>query len=356
MSPAKGYKGVPRGAAIIAVCARCHSDATLMNKYAPRERVDQAAEYATSVHGQRLAAGDTNVATCTSCHGAHGIHAVKDARSPVFRTNVAATCGRCHADAARMKGYTMAGGTPLPTTQLADYEQSVHYQAMMKHNDLSAPTCNDCHGNHGATPPGVGAVANVCGTCHAVFAARFEGSPHKDVFEKGCIECHSNHAVKPPSDTMVGTGGTAICVTCHSDGDPGFAAAGKMRAGLDKLRTGLAGATPLIARVTNAGIEVSDQELQLGEAQNHLTEARTELHQFNPAAVDKVVSEGLKIVTRVDQAGHAGEAELRFRRQGLFVSLGAIVLVVIGLALKLRELDRRAGLKHGKPQTPPARV
>ena len=59
---------------------------------------------------------------------------------------------------------------PLPTDQLANYQQSVHYAALTKGNDLSAPTCNDCHGNHGAAPPGAGSVVNVCGTCHAVFA------------------------------------------------------------------------------------------------------------------------------------------------------------------------------------------
>ena len=60
--------------------------------------------------------------------------------------------------------------------QFADYQKSVHYAALTKGNDLSAPTCNDCHGNHGAAPPGVGSVANVCGTCHAVFAQKFAGA------------------------------------------------------------------------------------------------------------------------------------------------------------------------------------
>ena len=79
-----GFKGTPSGQAVIATCARCHSDAELMRRYAPRQRVDQATEYATSVHGKRLAMGDTRVATCASCHGAHGIRAVNDAQSPVY--------------------------------------------------------------------------------------------------------------------------------------------------------------------------------------------------------------------------------------------------------------------------------
>src|SRR5947207_1913975 len=51
----RGFGGAIRGAGQIAVCARCHSDPDLMRRYAPRQRVDQAVEYATSAHGKRLA-------------------------------------------------------------------------------------------------------------------------------------------------------------------------------------------------------------------------------------------------------------------------------------------------------------
>src|SRR5207302_10212259 len=129
---AKGFKGKPTGQSQIAACARCHGDGELMRRFAPKQRIDQATEYATSVHGKRLASGDTNVATCASCHGAHGIRRVSDAKSPVFPTNVANTCASCHADAAHMKDYKKADGSPLPTTQLADYQKSVHYRALTK--------------------------------------------------------------------------------------------------------------------------------------------------------------------------------------------------------------------------------
>ena len=93
-APSTGFRGKPTGALIIAVCSRCHSDAALMRKYAPKQRVDQAAEYATSVHGQQLAKGDTKVATCVSCHGAHGVRPVGDAQSPVYPLNVADADGK----------------------------------------------------------------------------------------------------------------------------------------------------------------------------------------------------------------------------------------------------------------------
>jgi predicted CXXCH cytochrome family protein len=343
--PAHGFKGVPSGQAQIATCARCHSDAAMMRQFAPKLRVDQAAEYATSVHGKQLAAGHGDVATCASCHGPHGIRRVSDAKSPVFPTNVAATCATCHADPKHMAPYALPDGKPLPTTQLDDYKKSVHYAALTKGNDLSAPTCNDCHGNHGATPPGVGAIANVCGTCHAVFAAKFATSVHAQIFDKGCVECHSNHAVLKPSDAMLGVTGKGICTPCHTaedKGDKGAAAAETMRTQFEQLEAGITQSHALIARLQNAGIEVSEQELALREAVTKLTLARTEMHAFEPALVAPIIADGTKIVSDVSVAGQKGEGELRFRRTGLAISLVAIVLLVVALGLKVRQIERRS--------------
>ena len=315
-----------------------------MRRFAPKQRVDQAAEYATSVHGKQLAAGHTNVATCASCHGPHGIRLVSDAKSPVFPTNVAATCATCHADPRHMAGYTLPDGTPLPTTQFADYQKSVHYAALTKGNDLSAPTCNDCHGNHGATPPGVGAVANVCGTCHAVFAAKFQTSVHAQIFDKGCVECHSNHAVLKPSDAMLGSAG-------HGDlrHVPHAARTTRARwpptrcdAAFEQLKAGIDRSSALIDRVQNAGIEVSDQELALREAATKLTLARTEMHAFDAGAGRRRSSLTARRSSRAStRAGQKGVAELRFRRRGLAVSLGAILLLVVALGLKVRQIEHR---------------
>lgn len=337
---AHGFKGKPEGQAQIATCARCHGDADFMRRFAPRQRVDQAAEYVTSVHGKRLATGDTRVATCASCHGAHGIRRVNDAKSPVYPTNVATTCAGCHADPAHMSGYTLPDKSPLPTNQLTRYRESVHYAALTKGNDLSAPTCNDCHGNHGAAPPGVGSVVNVCGTCHAVFAQKFATSVHAQIFDRACVECHSNHAVRQPSDAMLGADAKSLCSTCHSGkDDKGAIAAARMRADIERLKERLDRAGTTVARLKNAGMEMSAQELALGTARTHLTLARTEMHTFDPARVTPVIDEGLTAVTAVDAAGDRANAELRFRRRGLAASLGAILLVVVALGLKIRRLS-----------------
>ena len=213
--------------------------------------------------------------------------------------------------------------------------------------------CVDCHGGDAAAADkarakdparGFGAAPlgtdNVCGTCHAVFATKFATSAHAAIFESACVECHGNHGVSKPSDTMIGASKDALCWTCHEDPtDAGSVAAGKMRDSIEKLKGSLASNSDLIARARNAGMEVSDQELALAEVRTKLTQARTEVHTFDPAAVEAVVSEGMKGLTAVERAGNQAFADLRYRRRGLFISLGAILLVVIALTLKIRNLN-----------------
>src|SRR5208282_3847725 len=100
MSKKAGFRGKPKRTEIPAMCAKCHADGSYMRQYNPSLRTDQLAQYQTSVHGKRLAKGDTKVAVCIDCHSVHGIRPAKDTRSTVNPLNVANTCSRCHSDAA----------------------------------------------------------------------------------------------------------------------------------------------------------------------------------------------------------------------------------------------------------------
>ena len=107
------------------------------------------------------------------------------------------------------------------------------------------------------------------------------------------------------------------------------------------MKTRIAQASNVLDRARNAGMEVGNQELALGEAQNQLIRARTEMHTFDPAAVERVTTGGVKIVAGVDRAGQGVLAELRYRRQGLAISLGVILIMVAALIMKIRQVDRR---------------
>ena len=234
MDEAMGYIGRPSPGQVPDVCGRCHSNAAFMRQYNPALRVDQLAEFVTSVHGQRLlGAADTAVATCASCHGAHGIRPASDPRSSVHPLNVAGTCEGCHSDPAHMEPYD------IPTDQGEEYRTSVHWETMSEGGDTSAPTCNDCHGNHGAAPPGVSWVGNVCGHCHVVMAEYFQESHHSQTFTAmgvpGCAFCHKNHEILAASDEMLGMAEGAVCRSCHSEEDAGGLAAAEMRGMIDSL-------------------------------------------------------------------------------------------------------------------------
>lgn len=337
MSKSAGFRAVTRKD-IPALCGKCHSDGAYMRKYNPSLRTDQLSQYQTSVHGKLLAKGDTKVAVCVDCHSVHDLRAPTDTRSTVHPLNVPKTCARCHADAEYMKGHK------IPTDQYAGYTASVHYQALTVRGDLSAPTCVTCHGNHGAAPPGVDTVQNVCATCHVFQAQLFESSPHKEAFKAaslgGCITCHSNHRIKHPDDEMLGTGDKSVCTNCHSSGDPGFKAAGDMHAELTKLDSALTGTKKLLDLAEDSGMEVSEARTAEDQARDVLTKARVTIHGLQAPRVAQDIEAGMKIGQKAQEAGKSALAERDYRRKGLGLSLIAIFIMVVGLGLYIRQIER----------------
>ena len=337
MSKHAGFRGKIARKDVPALCGHCHSDSAYMRQYNPSLRTDQFAQYLTSVHGKLRAKGDDKVAVCTDCHGVHDLRPASDTRSKVHPLNIAQTCARCHADAAYMKGYS------IPTDQFAGYSASVHHEALTVHGDLSAPTCTTCHGNHGAAPPGVSTVQNVCSTCHVFQAQLFESSPHKTAFEAaslpGCVTCHSNHRISHPTDAMLGTGPQSVCTNCHTAGDAGYQAATQIAQQLGRLDTSVRAAAEILDRAESAGMEVSDAQLEQDQARDSLTKSRVAIHSFNPARVQQDVDAGLQIAAKTHQEGAGALKERDYRRKGLAWSLLAIVAVVIGLRLYVRQIE-----------------
>jgi predicted CXXCH cytochrome family protein len=320
-------------------CARCHSDADLIHRFSPQQRVDQLALYRTSVHGRRLASGDTRVANCVDCHSVHDIRPVEDAQSPVHPLRLPQTCARCHSDPEHMKGY------PIPYDQFEQYSHSVHWEALAKRGDLSAPSCATCHGNHGAAPPGVASVAHVCGSCHVVFEDLFVKSPHKPAFDQmglaGCVVCHGSHDVARPTMALVGVQEGSLCLNCHGPDDKGYEAAAAMRSSLEGLAGALAQAEAILDRAEASGMEVSEGRLELSAAQENLIKARVDLHSFDPAVLDAAAGKGLAAARAAFQAGEKALAERDYRRKGLALALIAIAATMAGLWLAVRELERR---------------
>lgn len=333
-----------------AFCGRCHSSIDYMRQFEPSARTDQEAEYWTSGHGRRLKASaegenpqvDQAVATCVDCHGGHGMLAVNDTNSRVYPNRVADTCAHCHADERRMAGRTYEG-RPLGHDQYEQWRQSVHGRALMDKGDLSAPACNDCHGNHGALPPGVGSVANACGTCHGKIAGLFAETRMQHKFEEvglpGCAACHGKHLIGQPTDELLGMHRSELCFNCHNPENPKYGAtlagaevARTMRTRLDQLTQQIDDAERVVAEAERLGMEVRGPRFDLRQAFDSLTNARTQVHSFKPAPVEAALDEGLKVTSDVKSRAESALHEHTARRVWLAASLIPI-LIVVGLLL-----------------------
>jgi len=343
MDPAKGYIGVPKRTEIPQFCARCHSDPNYMRQFNPRISTDQLNRYKTSVHGKLLEQGDTKVATCTDCHGVHGIRNAKDARSAVYPLNIPETCGRCHSDSEYMADYS------IPTDQNEEYKKSVHGVALLEHGDQAAPACNDCHGNHGASPPGAPSIAHVCGQCHLNNSELFLKSPHRAAFEDlglpECETCHGNHGIEHPTDTMLGAGDQSLCTDCHGEDSKGYVTAVAMRQQIENLKSQISLADSLVSKAERAGMEVSEAKFELNDADDALIKARTTVHSLSVSQLEEVTSTGLNLSQEALKAGRAALEELQFRRKGLAVSMLVILILAAGLYFKIKELDQKHPLR-----------
>lgn len=340
MGPASGWRGKPSRRQVPEFCGRCHSDPTFMHRFKPTVQTDQVAQYYTSRHGQRLRQGDTRVATCINCHSVHNIKRVADPSAPVYPTNVAATCEVCHRDAEYM------AGSSLPNlNQVEDYRRSVHYQALAGAGDLAAPTCSTCHGSHGATPPGVRSVTDVCGTCHAHNRRLFEESPHQAAFPAigapGCVQCHSNHAILRSSEAMLSPGPTSVCLACHAPDDPGARRAQAMTETLRELDQRIQSARDALERADQAGMDVTSATAGLTVAHNRLVMARTTVHSLDLAQVTAETSQGIAVAGRVLQEGNDKLAELQQRRRGVALFSVLVLVVVLTLYLYIRESSEK---------------
>lgn len=332
------FIGVPEQEEVPGVCARCHADPVFMQKYDPAMPVDQVPKYWSSQHGMSLAAGDTTVATCRSCHGTHGILPTDDTRSLVYPTNVATTCNSCHGDQDLM---LLHGDTT--TSEFTDYSASVHGKALTEEGDLSAPTCNDCHGNHGAIPPGVTSVKMICGQCHMNNQEIFEQTKMSKVIENkglhGCVICHGNHRILNSSDEMI-SAEDGICFKCHQPGDRGARQAELIRSVLSELIISIDQAEKKVREAENLGIDMNDALFDIQKAQEVLTKSRTMIHSLDGREVQISTVPGLKLSNSAQEVAVEAIGEFRTRRVGLGVATILITFLAVMLYAYIRRLEK----------------
>lgn len=228
-------------------CTDCHGDVTDVPHDAPLKKVDCSqchdkinAVYATSIHGSLRQAGNTYVASCSSCHGVHDIFPPKDPRSQVYPLNLPDTCGKCHGNLELIKkaNITMPEedlGSTAPQDPYSRYKQSIHGQAVLKSGLVVSAVCNDCHGTHDILPHtdpkskiNHDNIRTTCGGCHSGVLAQFNESVHGKALDSGaklpagkaaptCTRCHHSHSISRITDENWKLHNLQECGNCHAD-------------------------------------------------------------------------------------------------------------------------------------------
>jgi len=237
----------------------------------------------------------------------------------------------------------------IPTDQFEKYSKSVHGIQLLKKHDVSAPACNDCHGNHGAVPVGVKSISHVCGTCHALNADLFSKSPHSKPFKNKnipqCETCHSNHLITHPTDDMLGVNKGSVCIKCHNNKrDKGYLAALYMKSHIDSVLSKKVLADSLLSEAENLGMDVSDYIYSLKDFNQNLIEARRITHKSNLKDFKSALAKTSNIVNNAILAGNSSIDNYYFRRWGLVAATFIITLLVIVLFWKIKKLDKKKNL------------
>jgi hypothetical protein len=330
-----GFTGVPKIVDIPALCASCHSRVETMRQY--DLPTDQWSKYQQSVHGQKLAQGDTKVATCATCHDSHGTKKTDDPTAKIYPLNVPGLCATCHANTEYMRGYN------IPTNQYDLYVKSVHGQALLVKQDTRAPSCATCHGTHGAAPPGFAEVANVCGTCHTATQQYYLQSVHaKDTpGTPKCVTCHGRYDVMAPTDDMFSGTGTRQCGSCHPPASPRAGAVQALADNIKNSAKAVDDAEAAIKRAGAASLIIAPEEAKLAEAKTSLITARAAQHALTAATVKEKTDKATAIAKGIVDDSEKATRDEAFRRQVMGIGLVIMVLAILSLFVIRRELYKQ---------------
>lgn len=344
----KGFGGKIAREKIPALCGDCHADAVRMAPYALP--TDQLAHYRTSFHGKALfGKGDTTVAVCTDCHGAHAILAPTDPRARTAGVHQPETCGKCHSDAALM------GRHGLSADAVDRFKSGVHGKALLEERTRGAPSCSDCHGSHGAAPPGVRDVAQVCGRCHINTEEQYRKSPHHRAGDQmscrachtkeqgaqyqrgGCTSCHDNHAVAHPDEGMLRGNEVGHCGHCHRQPDAAVEAfQTALLEGTAKLVDTMQDTRRRIEHAKESSLFLKGEDTFLRESERALVSIRPLAHSLDREAVVDHLRDGVQRQERTVESITKATTALRDRK--IVIAALVFLLLLLG-ALFVVKLD-----------------
>ena len=217
-------------------CVDCHADLAAATDFPHVEKLapvpcanchaETAAKYEVSVHAQaRRASSDSVAAACKDCHGTHDILSSKNPDAPTYHLNLPAMCGHCHGNAEIIRKGRIAIGNVV-----AQFQDSIHGQALSKSGLMVAPDCKDCHNAHdirrktdASSTVFRATVPATCGKCHEGVARLYGTGVHGQALAKGnpvapvCVTCHSAHRIQRAEGSTWKAQVLRECGTCHAE-------------------------------------------------------------------------------------------------------------------------------------------
>jgi hypothetical protein len=236
------------------------------------------------------------------------------------------------------------GDSKLKTNEQAHWERSAH-AAALKAGNLKAPSCPQCHGSHGAAPPGVDSVGRVCGGCHVEELSQFDKGPHSRAYRKlgfaECVPCHGDHDVPPSRPLSLGLGSGAACGKCHVNDERPQQTASRLNELLRKGTDRAAAARAEVKRGERDGLFLAGVSLALAEltaAEEHL---RPALHHLDTKALEAPVENVIVAAANVEQLVLQARRVRGVEHEGYYVALAAILLLFLLLLAKSWRLSQR---------------
>ncbi len=255
-----GVTPVPQGRGHIPTssdCVTCHASTTKFGPGTPMSHTGISSGCATchdtgkTFTGVAIKTKPTNhvptTAACETCHAASNFTAFGP-NTPMQHTGISSGCTTCHA--ASVTGIAFAGVTPVPqgSGHIPTTADCVSCHAStskfgpgtaMNHTPVAGTPCATCH-ETGRSYFGVVIVTRPtaaqdpahpttgeCGTCHSSttsFTTGVTGKPANHIpTNAACTLCHLSLPASYKPGTMVHTGISSGCTTCHAVGASGTA-------------------------------------------------------------------------------------------------------------------------------------
>ena len=140
-------------------------------------------QHLSSIHGEQLAKGNPDVATCVDCHSnksdPHSVQRVLESTASTYKKNIADTCAKCHNNTELMSSYGIVD--KVYESYMRSYHGKVIEMSSSELSQLNTATCTNCHGAHNikaVTDPaapvsGMDNLVQTCVQCHPNAGTQF---------------------------------------------------------------------------------------------------------------------------------------------------------------------------------------